>query len=632
MSIRKKLLAKYFCLVVLVVACVINTTGTAIAITPEQKKLFDGGVYYFDYEESCLPVSQSSSGSGIYVIGDSLTVGMRDLGSLNQKLTSGGWKVQDIEATQGITATGSLSKIDEDNTFIQQSNTVVIALGTNKENNFGDAVKNIVDKVRSYSQNAQIYWLNAYAPGFDYNDINSAINAQSTALNFRVIDWQAEAQANQAKYGFRQNDVHQSADGYAAKSDFLVSSLSGASQQPFGSVPASSGVNLTSTNRGYNGQEVFTQDDLAKIEQNKPFYIVASQENDVPWQLIAVIHKNETSLGRTNPGNGQGIYQFYSGAGGPYPAGPVSDQEFQRQTSFMASRLQQDFVTRNHPQNQGPLKASGTPDNVIKDTLFSYNGRSARYKQQAVSLGFVDDSQGYEGSPYVMNKADAKRDPATAAPGTWGQVKRDGGPIEYPANDIWGAWVQYAALAGISGDASASSCGSTNNNSAGIVVDGYAFPMGPLSKSQLSTPPPCTRETCHHDGTPAWDLFAKGGGDNTVGAPVYAISDGVIKNVRDTYKGAEGCNSFQLVSSKDNFSYFYVHIANASVSNNQTVTAGQKIADVGPRKCTGNGSDPHLHIDRGCVQNGVYKPGGSDSCRDPGIIDLINKLYEGLPE
>jgi lysophospholipase L1-like esterase len=624
-----KNLFKKTLIMLLVLVSLLNNSVTVFAISPEQKKIFDGGIRYFDYEESCIPVANSTENSSVYVIGDSLTVGMRDMGGLNEKLSTAGWKVLDIEATNGITTSGSIAKIDEDSELIKQSSTVVVALGTNKENNFGNAVKSMIDKIKTYSQNAQIYWVNAYAPGYNYDDINAVISAQSTPLNYKVIDWKAEAEANQAKYEF--SNVHQSPKGYALKSDFLVSSLT-PGKQPFGTVPTTANQPISGTNRGYNGEEVFSQEDLNKIEQNKPFYLVSSQSSDVPWQLIAVIHKRESGLGRNNPGNGQGIYQFYNKEGGPYPAGPVSDGEFQRQTDILSKRLQQDYVTRNHPKNLGPLRSSGTPDNVIKDTLFSYNGRSDKYKKQAIQLGFTDESQGYEGSPYVMNKADAKRDPATAAPGTWGQVKVDRGPIVYPANKDWGAWPQFAALTGMSGDFSTSSCGSTSKSSGGVVVDGYAYPIGPHKKGELASPPPCNKTTCHHDGTPAWDLFVKGGGDKTTGTPVYAISDGVIKNVRDTYKGIAGCNSFQLVSSKDNFYYWYGHISNATVSNNQTVGAGQQIAEVGPRKCTGNGSSPHLHIDRGCIKGGQPKPGGGDSCRDPGIIELLNKLYEGLPE
>jgi len=535
---------------VVIVMCLISLVTPAYGISPEQKKLLEGGVLYSDYEDSCLPVSQTPQGGSLYMIGDSITVGMRDAGDLKNKLTGAGFSVKDIEATEGITVSKSLEKINIDADLVKQSQTIVIALGTNKENSFGDRVKEMIDKIRSYSLNAQIYWINTYAPGYDYNDINSALTTQSGALKFNLIDWQKEASANQAKYKF--TDVHSTPDGYKARADFVVSSLKNPAQ-PFGAVPISTET-ISGTNRGYNGQEVFTAEDLKKIEQNKSVYTTSAQANDVPWQLIAVIHKRESNLGRKNPSNGQGVFQFYND-GNFYPPGEVDEAEFLRQANILAKRLQQDYSTRNHPKNIGPLKATGTPDNVIKDTLFSYNGRADVYKRQASQLGFTDPSQGFEGSPYVMNKADAKRDPDVAPRGTWGQIKSDGGSIVYPANKDWGAWPQFAALAGISGDASSSSCGQSAAQGSSIVIDGYAYPMGPLKKSEISPPPPCNKASCHHDNTPAFDLFAKGGADKTAGSPVYAISDGVVKNVK-VYKGIEGCYSFQFFSSKDNFYYW----------------------------------------------------------------------------
>lgn len=62
-----------------------------------------------------------------------------------------------------------------------------------------------------------------------------------------------------------------------------------------------------------------------------------------------------------------------------------------------------------------------------------------------------------------MNRADRQRDPAHNTT-TWGQVKRDNGPIEYPANNQFGAFVMYAALTGIQG-------GSCSNTTAGSVIE-----------------------------------------------------------------------------------------------------------------------------------------------------------------
>lgn len=211
------------------------------------------------------------------------------------------------------------------------------------------------------------------------------------------------------------------------------------------SVCTSSNNSISKLGTDYKGKQILTKAQQTEISKNQPVYEEAANESDIPWQLIAVIHLRESSLGKSNPSNGQGIYQFVNKNGGPYPTGPVDDAEFLRQTKFVAEFIKAKAGS-NLKQNKSLSKDSDA--DVIKDTLFSYNGRSSKYADQAAAIGFDKDTQPFEGSPYVMNVADEKRDPAVNKT-TWGQVKEDFGPIEYPANAGHGAYVIYAALAGI---------------------------------------------------------------------------------------------------------------------------------------------------------------------------------------
>lgn len=158
-------------------------------------------------------------------------------------------------------------------------------------------------------------------------------------------------------------------------------------------------------------------------------------------------------------------------------------------------------------------------------------------------------------------------------------------------------------------------------------IDGfnYAFPVV-LGKSEVSNGYgwPCPR-ACHHDGTTAFDLSRSSQDDTSEGVAVVAVTDGKIERFNNSYAGVSGCQSFQLVG-KDGYQYWNGHVQNASVQDGAEVTAGQQIAEIGRRACTGNGSYPHLHIDRG----GKGTPGGSIGNRDGGFNDLINKLWEGL--
>lgn len=392
----------------------------------------------------------------------------------------------------------------------------------------------------------------------------------------------------------------------------------------------------TGSNQDYKGDPVWTDEELELIQQHQATYIEAAEEYDVPWAMLAVIHKRENSLFLTYNSNQQGIYQFYEMAGQFPGSGTASQEQFLRETRMLAEQLQNDYVKRNHSSNAGPLSAN-TEDNVIQDTFFSYNGRADVYAAQARSLGFSGDGEAFNGSPYVMNKADAERDP-NENPSGWGQVKTDGGGIVYPANQDYGAWVYYAAIAGVSGCASSGDTFIMN-------IEGmdYAWPVAPARRSEHEnvpgmTPLPCTtRRGCHHDQTPAFDISRLPGGSAVAGTPIYAITDGMITNTNPALKGVPGCNSIQFVSddgTENPFQYWYGHIQEVAGPDGTEVSVGDQVAVMGEINCTKNNtggpnSVEHLHIDRGSPKGAS---GGSVGSRDVGLVEIINTLYENLPE
>jgi murein DD-endopeptidase MepM/ murein hydrolase activator NlpD len=155
--------------------------------------------------------------------------------------------------------------------------------------------------------------------------------------------------------------------------------------------------------------------------------------------------------------------------------------------------------------------------------------------------------------------------------------------------------------------------------------EGYSFPLvGPKAEIKNGYSWPCPN-ICHHDGSAAFDLTHKPD-DSSEGLAVYAIRDGTIGAMTNMYAGVQGCNAFQLEAS-DGYKYWYGHLSKATVTPNKQVKAGEQIAQIGRRACTGNGSYPHLHIDRGFPKGHV---GGIDSSRDKDFIPLMNKLYEEL--
>lgn len=152
-----------------------------------------------------------------------------------------------------------------------------------------------------------------------------------------------------------------------------------------------------------------------------------------------------------------------------------------------------------------------------------------------------------------------------------------------------------------------------------VNTDGFAFPLG-LAKSKIDYLP-CNKVTCHHDGTPASDMFAP------VGTSVFAIEDGTVNTVKSGYNNNSACYSINFTG-KSGWKYWYGHIQHPVVTGNKKVKAGQKLAVVGISNCALD-TAPHLHIDRGGPEKGVG--GGYDCCRSPTLIPLLNSLFEELP-
>ena len=199
-------------------------------------------------------------------------------------------------------------------------------------------------------------------------------------------------------------------------------------------------------NQNYAGAPVWSDAELAAISDNRAIYEEAASEYDFPWQVLAVLHSMETGLKRYNPSNGQGVYQLYSYTRGGSnenaftPAGPIDEAEFRRQ-SLIAAEVVSSMV--------GDLNDS---DNV-KKLFFKFNGMSTRYIEKALAMGFSsEEAQNGEGSPYVMNRYDARRDPSSGEmDSNWpGRYVRDGVYDPNSTSMVFGAFVKYEALAGSS--------------------------------------------------------------------------------------------------------------------------------------------------------------------------------------
>ncbi len=197
------------------------------------------------------------------------------------------------------------------------------------------------------------------------------------------------------------------------------------------------------SNENYAGEQVFNEKQMETINHHQPIYEKAASQYGFPWQILAVLHYREWGLQQSNPPNGQGIYQLYSYTSGGQngnafkPAGKVSDEEFQRQTDIVAKLIN---------ENYGKGLDLGT-DEGVKQLFFNYNGAGdgAVFEKKAKALGFDNPA---EGSAYVMNKYDEKRDPKSpnVSPAWIGNYTADGKWSATAKDERWGTFTAYKAI------------------------------------------------------------------------------------------------------------------------------------------------------------------------------------------
>ena len=231
----------------------------------------------------------------------------------------------------------------------------------------------------------------------------------------------------------RQNNIY--ADGQAGATCFvkLVSTVKR------GAINSAVRAAQHYTLRGqdYRRHDILTSSQKAALNENKPFYQQAANAYGIPWQMLAAIHYRENKFSRSGPDNRNGPYQI---SGTNYPVGNYTDAQFQAATNDAAQ-----FIAKTAGNRDLSIREN------VKRTFYAYNGMAGEYVTQAQNLGLSAGAANGEGSPYVMNRADAKRDPTvepTKSGKTWGQIKRDHQGIEYPATNDYGAYIVYELLLG----------------------------------------------------------------------------------------------------------------------------------------------------------------------------------------
>lgn len=404
---------------------------------------YNNGIIFYDGSECQETDCVSSNGSNITFIGDTIGEGLKT----KMSETFSNLSVDDntiYEASANRTWAEGLEALKK----LTLREIVIFELGTYTTDLTQSDLDDLFDAVGVGADKTVVLITNYSNNGSDYTNNNDLFETNSSKENVILVDWATEAAANVDTW--LADETTPTDEGYAALAELIYDALNTCS-----SGSSSSGSVTSGDNTDYAGNQIWTDDELAKIEEYQPLYEEAANAVGIPWQILAVLHYREHRLGRDNPSNGQGIFQLYGyTAGGTNSnaftaSGDVSDDEFVRQATLAAEEI----------LGKVPELASDPSDDNVKLAFFRYNGTAQAYISQARDLGFSEEEANIgEGSPYVMNKADAQRDP-NSNPNGWGQIKTDGGSISYPANQDYGAYVLYAAIGGGTG----SSCSSGGN-------------------------------------------------------------------------------------------------------------------------------------------------------------------------
>ena len=402
----------------------------------DEDLFYNNDIIYYDDSEDCITEECiETDGSDVSFIGDSIGVGLKDY--LPEVLP----ELDASDANYNSEVSRSWDAGVEIAKGMELKDVVIFELGTNSTNVTQESLDGLVDIIGADKTLVLItnYGDNGNVSPSSYEANNELFTSNGEKDNIVVVDW-ASAVAEHADE-WLSDGVHPTPTGYEELANLISETLNTCT----GSASSSGGVTL-GTNTDYAGNQIISDEDMATIEELQPLYEEASSEFGLPWQFLAALHYRETRLNMVNPSNGQGIFQLYSyviNTGITFPAGEVSDEEFVRQAKIALEEV----ISKN------PELAESPTDDAVKRAFFTYNGTADVYLSQARDLGFSEEeAQRGEGSPYVMNKADAMRDPNVAPLGTWGQIKTDGGGISYPANQDYGAYVVYVALGGGNGD------------------------------------------------------------------------------------------------------------------------------------------------------------------------------------
>lgn len=623
-------------LLVLASVLVLTAVSSAVALSPEQRRVINSGSLYYNIAEGdqCLAVPPSGVSGSVYILGDSITHAAVD--DFQRLVPAAGMTLASINSdpgraisldTGGGDPTG-LEAVDADQEILTGVGfgAIVIALGTNSgTEDLNVQIPALIQKVRSYNTTARIFWVNLFYTGDSRDERNQTIESLAGAQGYTVID------TTEANIPLQEDGTHPTVEGNDAFASTVVNGML-AAPAPTASGGAYDPISLNFPSFPNEGTVAAAMTSYVRsTKPNSPWlginngnigeWLMAGAKNrNINPLLIFAIGKQENQFGTTNQTHVTDYYNYFGMKGDDPIDIPGSDYKgFNSPEDGITY-----FMDKVKTNTQGPDRGLYTEVQNFYDYVGMHQAGQIKYPGESLGT-YNGGTDGFDPSMEVYISWTTTDHPNNRYDG---QLFNPGIYYANSVNLINELTGSNLSTTPTPGPTSASTSGVCASNSSGQVSpNGYAWPLAPQTRTSYSGIP-CGEYTCHHDETPAADLSY----DGVTGQNVYAIIGGRIDKVG--VQEAGWCQSVQLEGT-DGFYYWYGHIIDVSVAEGDTVEVGQQIAKVAEwtssHTCNGTSGGAHLHIDRGCTINGEAQRGGSDDCRDPDFIPLLNAIYDSLP-
>jgi len=220
----KKFIFKFL---ILMVIATFSSVNIVYGLSPEQKKVMDSGILYFDVNDEVQCENTTPQAGSVYFVGDSIGEGIKSAG-FETEMQSRGWQPAQMNVLQSRTLSQGIDVIDTDQAFIKTSAVIVVELGTNPGGSlpgFENQVDQMVSKIKGMNSSATIYWVDIGSKNqpAENDRRNTIINSLAASKGFNVIKW------SNANIPLDGQKIHPTGNGYTQLRDIIVSAVANGS-------------------------------------------------------------------------------------------------------------------------------------------------------------------------------------------------------------------------------------------------------------------------------------------------------------------------------------------------------------------------------------------------------------------